>query len=141
MSSCSSHGGQVSTMDLAGQSWGPWMSRTVGVVLAHQGVGHLTEGLLTLHNLMGHAGINDELKRCSKTQGDRSAAHTKLHGRNDFTHAALSGTPFRPYISPLLPRGVSREVQIPTTKEKGFPNFVSPTPKSSRSPHPAEGET
>ena len=36
------------------------MPRTVGVVLAHQGVGHLTEGLLTIYNLMGDAGINDE---------------------------------------------------------------------------------
>ena len=36
------------------------MPRTVGVVLAHQGVGHLTEGLLTLHNLMGDAGKNLE---------------------------------------------------------------------------------
>ena len=39
---------------------GPWMPGTGGVVLAHQGVGHLTEGLLTLHNLLGDAGINDE---------------------------------------------------------------------------------
>ena len=38
------------------------MPRTVGVVLAHWGVGHLTEGLMTLHNLMGDAGINDEAK-------------------------------------------------------------------------------
>ena len=38
------------------------MLRTVGVVLAHKGVGHLTEGLLILHNLMGDAGINDEYK-------------------------------------------------------------------------------
>ena len=35
---------------------GAWMPRTVGEVLAHQGVGHLTEGLLTVHNLMGDAG-------------------------------------------------------------------------------------
>ena len=28
----------------------PWMPMTVGVVVAHLGVGHLTEGLLTLHN-------------------------------------------------------------------------------------------
>ena len=37
------------------------MPRTVsylGVVLAHYGVGHLTGGLLTLHNLMGDAGEN-----------------------------------------------------------------------------------
>jgi len=36
---------------------GAWMPRTVVVVLAHQGVGHLTDVLLTLHNLMGDAGI------------------------------------------------------------------------------------
>ena len=42
---------------------GPWISRTGGVVLAHQGVGHLTESLLTLHDLMGDAGINDESKK------------------------------------------------------------------------------
>ena len=34
------------------------MPRMFKVVLAYQGVGHLTEGLLTLHNLMADAGIN-----------------------------------------------------------------------------------
>ena len=41
---------------------GVWMPRTVGVVLAHYGVGHLTECLLTLCNLMGDAGINVKQK-------------------------------------------------------------------------------
>ena len=38
------------------------MLRTVGVVLAHYGVGHRAQGLLSLRNLMGDAGINDESK-------------------------------------------------------------------------------
>ena len=42
------------------------MPRTVGVVLAHLGVGHLTEDLLTLHNLMGDAGIKMNKKRKEK---------------------------------------------------------------------------
>ena len=44
------------------------MPRTVGVVLAHQGVGHLIEGLLTLYNLMGDAGINVKQKMYTKTK-------------------------------------------------------------------------
>ena len=47
---------------------GAWMPRMVGVVLAHSGVGQLTEGLLTLPNLMGDAGINDEATKTGKRQ-------------------------------------------------------------------------
>ena len=47
---------------------GAWIPRMVGVVLAHQGVGHLTNSLLTLHNLMGDAGINDESKNKQKNK-------------------------------------------------------------------------
>ena len=42
------------------------MPRTVVVVLAHQGVGHLTDVLLTLHNLMGAAGIYVKQKKHEK---------------------------------------------------------------------------
>ena len=57
VSSCSSHGG-VLHHGLRRTKVGAWMARAVGVVLAHQAVGHLTEGLLTLHNLMGVAREN-----------------------------------------------------------------------------------
>ena len=50
VSSCSSHGGGPHH-GLRRTKVGAWMPRTVGVVLAHQGVGHL-------HNLMGEAGEN-----------------------------------------------------------------------------------
>ena len=43
------------------------MPRTVGVVLAQEGAGHLTEGLLTLHNLMGDAGINVKQNKIKNT--------------------------------------------------------------------------
>ena len=49
------------------------MPRTVGVVLAHKGVGHLTEGLLTLDNLMGDAGIN--VKPKNEKRKKRISAH------------------------------------------------------------------
>ena len=52
----------VSTMDLAGQRWAPGSPGPVGVVLAHQGVRHLTEGLITLHILKGDPGINVKQK-------------------------------------------------------------------------------
>ena len=59
MSSWRSHGGGL-YHGLRRTKVGAWMPRGVGVVLAHYGVGHLTEGLLTLHNLTGDAGINDK---------------------------------------------------------------------------------
>ena len=40
----------------------------VGVVLAHKGVGHLAEGLLILHNLMGDAGENVKQKQKKSKQ-------------------------------------------------------------------------
>ena len=41
----------------------PWMPRKVGAVLAHQGVGHRAQGLLTLNNLQGVARINVKPKK------------------------------------------------------------------------------
>ena len=58
----------VSTMDLGGQRWALGCPGLVGVVLAHEAVGHRAQGLLTLHSLTWHAGINDEAKNIEKHQ-------------------------------------------------------------------------
>ena len=71
MSSWSSHGGGL-YHGLGRTKVGAWMPRTVGVVLMHYGVGHLTKALLTLHNLMGDAGINDEAKKKKKEKTSNS---------------------------------------------------------------------
>ena len=57
-----------------------WMPRTVGVLLAHQGVGHLTEGFLTLHNLMGDAGKNKLQKRKRKRKRDQDQSDQVMQG-------------------------------------------------------------
>ena len=53
MSSCSSHGGGLHH-GFGTTKVGAWMPKTVDA----QGVGHLSQGLLTLHDLMGDAGNN-----------------------------------------------------------------------------------
>ena len=62
VSSCSSHGGGLH-YGFRRTKVGAWMPRTVGVVLANKGVSHLTQGLLTLHNLKGDARKNVNQKK------------------------------------------------------------------------------
>ena len=66
---------------------GAWMPRTVGVVLAHKGVGHRAQGLLTLHNRMGDAGINDESKQNKNTQKGISIRITQFRRHGEVAHA------------------------------------------------------